>query len=85
MRSDRKYDIIIFGATGFTGKHTLEEIVKTVNAGQSESFTWAVAGRSNEKLDEVLKKMSDVTGKKYYEQSFCFSFAPSISNMMSLV
>ena len=60
--SIRKYDIIIFGATGFTGKHVLEEIVNTNNSGFSESFSWAVSGRSSEKLDQILKEMSEITG-----------------------
>lgn len=60
--SDRKYNIIVFGATGFTGKHIIEEILKTIKAGHSETFTWAVAGRSLEKLEETLNEVSKITG-----------------------
>lgn len=49
-----RLDIIIFGATGFTGKYTVFEGVKILS-----KFTWGVAGRSEEKLQAVLKEMGD--------------------------
>ena len=65
-----EYDLIIFGATGFTGKYVLETVVKTLKAG--ESFTYAVAGRSKGKLDSILKEISESTGKNCNQQQFCF-------------
>jgi len=59
----RKYNIVIFGATGFTGKHVILEIIKTLeNSSDEEKFTWAVAGRSISKLDDVLQEMSQESG-----------------------
>lgn len=55
---DQKADIIIFGATGFTGKYLVEECAKL----KSSDFTWAVAGRSNEKMRSLLEKISLKTG-----------------------
>jgi len=60
--NSRKYDIIVFGATGFTGKHVIEEIVNTIHAGNSESFTWAVSARSEDKLNGILKEIGEITG-----------------------
>jgi len=60
--SPRKFNLIVFGATGFTGKHVIEEIVKTLAAGHSEPFTWAVAGRSISKMDTILTEVSNFLG-----------------------
>ena len=45
MTTDRPYDIIAFGATGFTGR-----LVAAYLAASKESFRWAIAGRNAEKL-----------------------------------
>lgn len=50
MTSDNKYDIIICGASGYTGRLVAEYLEKTY--GDSE-LTWAMAGRSLEKLAAV--------------------------------
>ncbi|CAG7823829.1 unnamed protein product [Allacma fusca] len=59
----RKYDFIIYGATGFTGKCTVLELVKLIRDKKIEPVTWAVAGRSGTKLKQVLKEVSDETGE----------------------
>ena len=62
---NRPHSLVVFGASGFTGKFVVEEIVKTLKATNSnEKFTWAVAGRSEKKLDEVLAEVSQFTGKQ---------------------
>ncbi len=47
---DRQYDIILFGATGFTGALVAEYI--SVHA-KSEGISWAIAGRDAQKLKEI--------------------------------
>lgn len=59
--SKRKFDLIIFGATSFTGKWLVQEVLKTLENG--DSFTWAIAGRSQSKLDALLEEVSKETGK----------------------
>ncbi|OXA64880.1 saccharopine dehydrogenase-like oxidoreductase [Folsomia candida] len=60
----RKFDLIVFGATGFTGKYVAETIVKTLKSTPpGESFTWAVAGRSTSKLATILDEISGRTGQ----------------------
>lgn len=62
----RQYSLVVFGASGFTGKFVVEEIVKTFKRINSdEKFTWAVAGRSAKKLDEILEEVSQFTGMTY--------------------
>ncbi|CAL8135489.1 unnamed protein product [Orchesella dallaii] len=57
------HDLIIFGATGFTGKYVVETAVKTLKSGKGDKFTYAVAGRSKGKIDSILKEVSDSTGE----------------------
>lgn len=54
-----KLDIVIFGATGYTGKFVVRELAHLF---QNENLTWAVAGRSKAKLDDVLKSISNEIG-----------------------
>jgi len=55
-----KFNIIVFGATGFTGQFVVEEIARTMDS--QANFTWAVAGRDMNKLQAVLSAASKVTG-----------------------
>ncbi|GJS87899.1 probable mitochondrial saccharopine dehydrogenase-like oxidoreductase [Tanacetum coccineum] len=48
------YDIIIFGASGFTGKHVVKEALKFVSP-DSPIKNLALAGRNSTKLTEALK------------------------------
>jgi short subunit dehydrogenase-like uncharacterized protein len=54
-----KLDLIIFGATGFTGKVAIYEIVKLA---KEKKITWGISGRSRNKLDNVLKEVEEKTG-----------------------
>ena len=47
----KPFDLIVFGATGFTGRLVVEYLFKTY--GSSGSVQWAMAGRSQAKLKEV--------------------------------
>jgi short subunit dehydrogenase-like uncharacterized protein len=55
-----KLDVVIFGATGFTGKIAVYEIVKLA---MEKSITWGISGRNRNKLDNVLKEVEEKTGK----------------------
>ncbi len=48
----REFDIIVYGATGFTGR-LVAEYLGTHYAGRADAPTWAMAGRSAAKLAEV--------------------------------
>jgi short subunit dehydrogenase-like uncharacterized protein len=47
---EKKFDLILFGATGFTGKQTLLHLAQWVPA----KFKWGIAGRSRDKLNALL-------------------------------
>jgi short subunit dehydrogenase-like uncharacterized protein len=50
MSSERPYDVIVFGATGFTGRLTAEYLAQK---SKGSAFRWAIAGRSAARLAEV--------------------------------
>jgi len=52
MPKDTKVDIIVFGASGFTGKFVAKELAALQSARSgSQSFTFGIAGRSASKLN----------------------------------
>lgn len=57
----QRYDIVVFGATGYTGTYVVEEIARTVE--EEKGLKWAIAGRSSSKLKGVLSTASRNTGK----------------------
>ncbi|MEM8932563.1 MAG: saccharopine dehydrogenase NADP-binding domain-containing protein [Acidobacteriota bacterium] len=48
---DRSYDLVLFGATGFTGRLTAEYLAHSTHEGAP--LRWAIAGRSRDKLERV--------------------------------
>ena len=57
---EREFDFVIFGASGFTGQYVVEEVVRTID--EEKNLKWAVAGRSMQKLQQVLQQASKYTG-----------------------
>lgn len=53
--TERKYDVIILGATGFTGQITSRYLASHV---ETEGIRWAIAGRNKEKLENVRHNCS---------------------------
>ena len=49
--SERKFDVIVFGATGYTGKLVAEYMKDEY--GDDENIKWAIAGRNMDKLMQV--------------------------------
>ena len=55
MKKDRELGIIVYGATGYTGKLVAEYLNKQYGVGGEVS--WAIAGRSVEKLEAVREEL----------------------------
>ena len=51
--SEREYDVIVWGASGFTGKLVVEYLVETY--GVDGELRWAIAGRNRGKLEAVRR------------------------------
>ncbi|MGH8539454.1 MAG: saccharopine dehydrogenase family protein [Stenotrophobium sp.] len=56
MAARRKYDIVVFGATGFTGGLTAEYLAHNAGA----DLRWALAGRNQDKLKLVRARLADI-------------------------
>jgi len=50
--SAQEFDVIVYGATGFTGRLVAEYLLRTYGGGDGE-VRWAMAGRDREKLKAV--------------------------------
>lgn len=66
-RPDRKYDLVVLGATGFTGRLAARHLAKTYYdnnsnhnrlSGNDGVVKWAIAGRSASKLDAVKRALA---------------------------
>ena len=57
MIQKREYDIIIFGASGFTGKLVAEYLFK--NYGVNKDLKWAISGRDFSKLEVIRSEIAD--------------------------
>ncbi|MEL6341777.1 MAG: saccharopine dehydrogenase NADP-binding domain-containing protein [Myxococcota bacterium] len=56
--SDTPFDVIVYGATGFTGR----QAARYLDRNAPPSLRWAIAGRSPQKLDDLAGQLSDVGG-----------------------
>jgi saccharopine dehydrogenase (NAD+, L-glutamate forming) len=56
MAKGRKYDLVLFGATGFTGQLTAEYLARH----GGKTLKWALAGRSPEKLEAVRAELAAI-------------------------
>lgn len=57
--SDREFDIVVFGATGFTGELVCRYLAEKRGAGE---LSWAVAGRNREKLNDYADELARTYG-----------------------
>ncbi|NES82168.1 MAG: saccharopine dehydrogenase [Moorea sp. SIO2B7] len=51
---NRPYDVILYGASGFVGKQTVQYFA---NQTCSDEVRWAIAGRNRQKLEKVKKQV----------------------------
>jgi short subunit dehydrogenase-like uncharacterized protein len=76
MKMAQRLGIIIFGATGYTGKVVVEKIVTLA---QKKNLSWGIAGRSKAKLHNLLNDVSKQKGwcKDYLECDLSLKFCRS--------
>ena len=51
----RRFDLVVFGASGFTGRLVTEYLNRICGAGGK--LAWAIAGRNLDKLAEVRREI----------------------------
>lgn len=56
--SSERLDVVIFGASGYTGKYTVFEGVIVL-----KGLKWGVAGRNKQKLESTLQEMGKKAGQ----------------------
>lgn len=60
--SSRPYQLIVFGASGFTGRFVVEEVARSSAEVPGGDLIWAIAGRSRDKLEKVLQEAAQQLG-----------------------
>src|ERR1019366_2259324 len=58
--SEREYDVVLFGATGFTGALTAQYLARAVAAPGAPATRWALAGRNRGKLEAVRSGLAEI-------------------------
>ncbi|MEZ5553087.1 MAG: saccharopine dehydrogenase NADP-binding domain-containing protein [Pseudomonadales bacterium] len=53
--SDREFDVVVWGATGFTGRLVAEYLIERY--GVAQQFNWAIAGRSPRRLEALRQTL----------------------------
>lgn len=59
MQNNREFDLIVWGASGFTGRLVAEYLFQKY--GVKQSIKWAMAGRNQEKLEKIRTMVADDT------------------------
>jgi short subunit dehydrogenase-like uncharacterized protein len=52
----REFDVVLLGATGFTGALTAEHLARHAPAG----LRWALAGRNPDKLEDARRRLTAI-------------------------
>jgi short subunit dehydrogenase-like uncharacterized protein len=79
MSAARQYDIVVFGATGYTGKLTAEYITAQLPT----DLKWAIAGRSASKLEAVATECKALNPDRIQPGEFFTLRSPtSVSHVM---
>jgi Uncharacterized conserved protein len=53
MTSNRQYDLVLLGPTGYTGRFCTEHIVQNLPT----TLKWAIAGRSAQKMEPIAQEL----------------------------
>ncbi|KAI8957275.1 Saccharopine dehydrogenase-domain-containing protein [Daldinia sp. FL1419] len=69
-RASRKYDILLFGANGYTGSLTAEYITRHLPT----NLRWVIAGRSWSKLERLATKLKDLDPERVQPEIEAVSF-----------
>jgi short subunit dehydrogenase-like uncharacterized protein len=56
QQEDRQFDVVVWGASGFTGRLVVEYLLKRYPCGGR--LRWAVAGRNRDRLEQFFEGMS---------------------------
>lgn len=54
-----RVDLIVLGATGYTGTNAVKKLGTLVQETEYETVTWGIAGRSRKKLNNLLTELKN--------------------------
>ena len=57
MNEQQKYDLVVWGATGFTGQLVCEYLASHYNVNNDSNLRWAIAGRNQRKLEKIRTEL----------------------------
>ena len=69
MKKNIKNDLIVFGATGFTGKLVVEYLIKNYGV-DNQKFSWAIAGRNKAKLEELKQSFLAIDHRSFKIETY---------------
>ena len=72
--TDRDYDLVLYGATGFVGRQTLAYVAKHRDSGE---LRFAIAGRNRAKLESVRTQIGGAARKPTFS-----SWTAAISQLL---
>ena len=78
VMAEKKYDLVVYGASGFTGQYTVDEVAVVA---EQENLSWAIAGRNMAKLQKVLSEASSRTGKNLEEIAIIIADSSSTNSL----
>lgn len=81
--TDRKFDVVLWGATGFTGKLVAEYLLERYGVGGE--LSWALAGRNRTKLEAVRSEIGHDTGRDAAAVPLIVADADDEASLASLV
>lgn len=83
---EREFDLVIFGATGFTGFFMIKELVQSIASKPDiyGALKWAVAGRNSSKLSDALNKASVELGEDLSKVGKIEADVGNIKSLMSM-
>lgn len=65
-RQTERYSLVVYGATGFTGKHVVNQIAGEIDVMRREvgaKFSWAIAGRNSTVLNRMAADLGGRLGE----------------------
>lgn len=65
----RKFDVIVYGSSGYTGIYVVEAIVEYLDKYGKDLFKWAIAGRNEAKLQSALSTSSAYANLPWFSES----------------
>ncbi|CAM9531596.1 unnamed protein product [Choristocarpus tenellus] len=69
--SERTLDIVVLGATGFTGSEVCLHLARSIHHGQWNGISWGIAGRSQERMEEKVLSRLRNEGLPTPSEIFC--------------